>query len=198
VPVVRIDSVTNAVPLAQALMAAGLPIVEVTFRTEAAAGAIESIRDADLGVTIGAGTVRTRDQVDAAIDAGAEFLVAPGFAPSVVEYADSRGVPFIPGVATPSEMEQAAEHGLRVLKFFPAATVGGPSLLRAVAAVYPELSFVPTGGVNEVNLRSYLDIETVIACGGSWMAKPEWVEAGAWDRITETTRSALEVASGAG
>lgn len=170
VPVIVIDDAAHAASLAAALTDGGLPCAEVTFRTKNAADAIRRMRDAQPDMLIGAGTVLTPTQVDSALDAGAEFIVAPGFNPVVVDYCLERDVPIFPGTCTPSEVEGALMRGLRVVKFFPAEPAGGLPYLKAMAAPYGEVSFIPTGGITRANLGSYLAFPRVLACGGSWMA----------------------------
>ena len=142
---------------------------------------------------IGAGTVLTTGQADAAVAAGAGFIVSPGFNPRVVSYCLDRQIPVIPGVLTPSEMEQALEMGIRVVKFFPAEASGGLRMIRAVAAPYTQLSFMPTGGINEENVREYLSYDRVIACGGSWMVKKELIRDGRWNEIETLTKKAARI-----
>jgi 2-dehydro-3-deoxyphosphogluconate aldolase/(4S)-4-hydroxy-2-oxoglutarate aldolase len=191
VPVVTINSATDAVGLADALAAGGLPIAEITFRTDAAAEAIANIRAERPEVTVGAGTVLDIATVDRALDAGAEFIVAPGFNPTVVAYALARGVAVVPGVVTPSEIEAAMSLGLRVLKFFPAEASGGPGYLSAVRATYPMVRFMPTGGVNLGNLASYLALPNVIAAGGTWIATADAIRNQRWDEITSLAAEAV-------
>lgn len=198
VPVITIDDAANAVPLARALAAGGLPCAEITFRTPAATESIERIAAEVPELFVGAGTVLTPAQAKAANEAGAQFIVAPGFGPRVVEYCQSRAIPVFPGVATPTEIEAALEMGLRILKFFPAEPLGGLAYLKAIAAPYVEVSFMPTGGINAANIASYLAFSRVVACGGSWMAPAEWIAAKQFDRIREESRRAVDAAHGAG
>jgi 2-dehydro-3-deoxyphosphogluconate aldolase/(4S)-4-hydroxy-2-oxoglutarate aldolase len=197
VPVVEIPSADAAVPLARALLAAGLPCAEITFRTEWAPQAIAAIADQVPEVTVGAGTVLTVAQAEHAIDAGARFLVAPGFDPAVVAFAAEAGVPMLPGVCTPTEIAAALSHGLSVLKFFPAEAAGGPAYLKAMAAAYRDVRFVPTGGIGPENLIDYLAMDCVIACGGSWMVKKTTIAAGEFDTITEMAAAAVALATAA-
>ncbi len=194
VPVVTIDSAADAAGLAGALAAGGLPIAEITFRTHAAAEAIAAIRAAQPGVLVGAGTVLDAATVDRALEAGAEFIVAPGFNPAMVTYALARGVAVVPGVVTPSEIEAALSLGLRVLKFFPAEASGGPTYLSAVRATYPAVQFMPTGGINIANLASYLVLPNVIAAGGTWIATADAIKNQRWDEITRLAAEAVRVA----
>ena len=169
IPVVKIDRAEDAVPLAKALCDGGLPVAEVTFRTAAAADAIAAMTKAFPEMLVGAGTVLTTAQVDAAVAAGAKFIVSPGLNPKVVSYCVEREIPVTPGVSSPSEIEQALELGLEVVKFFPAEASGGLAKIKAMAAPYGGIRFMPTGGINADNLNSYLAYDRVLACGGSWM-----------------------------
>jgi 2-dehydro-3-deoxyphosphogluconate aldolase/(4S)-4-hydroxy-2-oxoglutarate aldolase len=196
VPVVAVDRVAAAVPMAEALIAGGLPCAEITFRTDAAAAAIEALRGRFPDMLVGAGTVLTTAQVDAALAAGAMFVVAPGFNPAVVDHCLTRGVPVTPGVVTPSEIEQALARGLHLVKFFPAEAMGGVEYLRAVAAPYPMMSFLPTGGVTVDNLPQYLALPTVAACGGTWLCKREVLARGEFGTIEALARVAVEVVRG--
>jgi len=193
-PVIKIENSKGAVPLAKALCEGGLPIAEVTFRTSAAADAIKKISEGFPKMLIGAGTVTTIEQVDSAIASGASFIVSPGLNPRVVKYCIEKGVPVFPGTCTPSEMELAMELGLNTVKFFPAEQAGGVAFLKAVSGPYPDLMFMPTGGINEKNIGEYLRFSKVVACGGSWMVKPELIEAGNFQEITKLTREAVAVA----
>jgi 2-dehydro-3-deoxyphosphogluconate aldolase/(4S)-4-hydroxy-2-oxoglutarate aldolase len=190
VPVIVIEDAARAASLAGALSEGGLPCAEVTFRTKSAADAIRRMRDAQPDMLIGAGTVLTPTQADSALDAGATFIVAPGFSPVVVDYCLERDVPIFPGTCTPSEVEAALMRGLRVVKFFPAEPAGGLPYLKAMAAPYGEVSFMPTGGITRANLPSYLAFPRVVACGGSWMAPAEWIAKGDFEAIrAETERT---------
>jgi 2-dehydro-3-deoxyphosphogluconate aldolase / (4S)-4-hydroxy-2-oxoglutarate aldolase len=197
VPVVEIPSVDDAVPLARALLRAGLPCAEITFRTDSAAGAIAAIAEGVPEVTVGAGTVLTVDQARRALQAGARFLVSPGFDPEVVGFAASAGVPILPGVCTPTEIAAALSCGLSVLKFFPAEAAGGVTYLKAIAAAYRDVRFVPTGGIGPANLIDYLSMDCVIACGGSWMVKKATIAAGGFDAISEDAAAAVALATAA-
>lgn len=194
VPVVVIDDEAPAEPLAEALIKGGLPCAEVTFRTEAAAGAIKKMKAKYPELLVGAGTVLTREQVDRAVEAGAEFLVSPGFNPDTVKYALEKGIPFTPGTQTPGEMEQAMALGLDFVKFFPAEPSGGIKMIKAVAAAYTKLSFMPTGGISADNVKEYLDYDRIVACGGSWMVKKDLINAGKYDEIEKLVREAAELA----
>lgn len=188
VPVIAINSAEQALPLAKVLMENGLPCAEVTFRTEAAVESIRLMREAYPDMLIGAGTVLTAAQVDQAIEAGVDFVVSPGFNPTTVKYCQQRNMPIIPGVNNPSLVEQAMEMGLKTLKFFPAEPSGGISMLKALTAVYP-VNFMPTGGVSPSNVNDYLDIKSVVACGGTWMVPTDLMDKGDWDSIAELIKS---------
>lgn len=169
IPVIKLTTVEEAVPLARALMEGGIPIAEVTFRTEAAAGGIAAIRRELPQMLVGAGTVLKVEQATAAIEAGAQFVVAPGSNPKVIDKVLAASIPMIPGVATPTEIEAALEKGITVVKFFPAEALGGVAMLKALSGPYPQMQFVPTGGISASNLKSYLQQKNVLAIGGSWM-----------------------------
>jgi 2-dehydro-3-deoxyphosphogluconate aldolase/(4S)-4-hydroxy-2-oxoglutarate aldolase len=192
VPVVALVRATDATPLAEALLEGGLPCVEITFRTEAAAAAIHAVRSRFPDMIVGAGTLLTTAHVDAAIDAGAMFAVTPGFNPTVVDYCISRGMPIAPGVATPSEIEQALARGIGLVKLFPAGAMGGVGYLKAIAGPYPMIRFLPTGGITAENLADYLALGTVAACGGTWLCKPELLDRGDFTAIRQL---ALEAAA---
>jgi 2-dehydro-3-deoxyphosphogluconate aldolase/(4S)-4-hydroxy-2-oxoglutarate aldolase len=194
VPVVDIASVLDAVPVARALLDAGLPSVEITFRTAVAAEAIKAVAAELPEVVVGAGTVRTPEQVDRAVDAGAVFLVAPGLNEAVISRAARLGVPVLPGVCTPTEVEQALSMDLRLLKFFPAEVAGGAAYLSALAGPYPDVLFVPTGGIGPSNLLAYLTKANVVACGGSWMVKRDLIASGDFAAISRLTAEALRIA----
>jgi len=193
VPVIVIEDPANAASLADALVNGGLPCAEVTFRTSAALDALQRMRAAQPDMLVGAGTVLTPDQAKAAVAGGATFVVAPGFNPAVVDYCLEHDIPVFPGVATPTEIEMALAKGLQTVKFFPAGPMGGVAYLKAIAAPYGMMQFIPTGGVNSDNIGEYLGFKKVIACGGSWMAPSEWIAAGEFDRITRETARAVEV-----
>ncbi len=195
VPVIVVDSADAALPLADALVAGGLPLVEITFRTAAAAEAIGQIRRQRPDILVGAGTVVTADNLTAAKASGAQFCIAPGFNPKQVELARQIGMPFVPGVCTPSETEQAMALGCTVLKFSPAEVSGGVGMLNALAATYAHLGvhYVPTGGVNTGNLASYLALNVVAAVGGTWIATKQDIAEGKWQTITDRCKQALEI-----
>lgn len=191
IPVVKIDDAKDAEPLAKALTEGGLPVAEVTFRTEAAEEAILRMSRAYPEMLVGAGTVLTTEQVDRAVAAGAKFIVSPGLNPKVVKHCIEKGVPITPGTSGPSEIEQALELGLDVVKFFPAEASGGIAKIKAMAAPYTKVRFMPTGGVNAKNLISYLDFPKVIACGGSWMVSDVLINEGRFDEIKRLTEEAV-------
>lgn len=191
-PVIVIDDPNHAAPLAQALVEGGLPCAEVTFRTMGAADALRRMADAHPDMLVGAGTVLTAQQAAQARDAGAQFIVSPGFNPVVVDYCLEQGIPIFPGVCTPTEIEAALQKGLKVVKFFPAEPAGGLAYLKAISAPYSMVEFIPTGGINAEKLPSYLSFKNVVACGGSWMAPSDWIRAGAFERIREETAKAVQ------
>lgn len=192
VPVIVIDDATNAIPLAAALSDGGLPCAEVTFRTSEAVEALRRMAAEFPDMLVGAGTVLNPQQAAAARDAGATFVVSPGFNPGVVDYCQDHGIPVYPGVCTPTEIEMALAKGLTTVKFFPAEPIGGLTYLKAIAAPYAMIEFIPTGGVNATNIASYLAFRQVIACGGSWMAPADWIAQGQFDRIKSETAKAVE------
>lgn len=195
VPVIAIDKVEHALPLADALIAGGLPVVEITFRTAAAAAVIRLLAQERPALIVGAGTVLTPETVQTAVDAGAQFAVAPGLNPRVVLAAQAAKLPFVPGVANPSDIEAGLELGCKLLKFFPAEALGGTKLLSALSAPYKHtgVRFMPTGGASPANLASYLKIDTVAAVGGTWIAKKEDMAEGKWDEIAQRCREACAI-----
>lgn len=196
IPVVVIDDAKDAVPLAKALCEGGLPVAEVTFRTDAAEEAIRLMAEAYPEMLVGAGTVLTTEQVDRAVAAGAKFIVSPGLNPKVVKYCQEKNVPITPGTARPTDIEMALELGLDVVKFFPAEQNGGLAMIKAMAAPYTKVKFMPTGGINAKNLKSYLDFDKIIACGGSWMVPKDLVAAGDFEAIKNLTREAVNTMLG--
>ena len=196
VPVIKIDDSADAAPLAKALIEGGLPCAEVTFRTPCAKKAISIISREYPEMLVGAGTVLTREQVDDAIEAGAKFIVSPGFNPEMVKYIQSLGIPMMPGAATPGEMEQAMSLGLTNIKFFPAEANGGVAKLKALAGPYQAAKWMPTGGVNAKNLNDYLSFERIIACGGTWLATSADIAKGDWDGITAKCKEAVKTMLG--
>lgn len=193
VPVVVLEDTKDAAPLAKALCDGGLACAEVTFRTDAAEESIRIMTKEFPEMVVGAGTVLTTEQVDRAVNAGAQFIASPGFNPAVVKYCIEKNIPVTPGVVTPSEMEKAIEMGLEVVKFFPAEPSGGLEMIKAVAAPYTMLKFMPTGGINPKNIVPYLQYEKILACGGSWMVKGNLISEGAFDKITDLTKEAVEL-----
>ncbi|AJR09096.1 2-dehydro-3-deoxyphosphogluconate aldolase [Photobacterium gaetbulicola] len=193
IPVIQINDVSQAVPLAKTLVENGLPVAEVTFRTEAAAEAIRLMREAYPQMCIGAGTVLNAEQVDRAKEAGSEFVVAPGLNPNTVRYCQLQGITMVPGVNNPSQVEQALEMGLTFLKFFPAEASGGINMVKSLLAPYVDVSFMPTGGIGKANVRDYLAIDRVICCGGTWMVAPTLIENGDWEEIGRLVREAVEL-----
>ena len=193
IPVVVLDDAKDAEALGNALVAGGLPAAEVTFRTAAAEESIRIMAEKCEGLLVGAGTVLTVEQVDRAVAAGAKFIVSPGLNPKVVKHCLEIGVPVTPGTQTPTEMEQAIELGLDVVKFFPAEPAGGLKMIKAVAAPYTMLKFMPTGGVSASNVRDYLAYDRILACGGSWMVKKDLVKEGKWDEITDLVKEAAAI-----
>jgi 2-dehydro-3-deoxyphosphogluconate aldolase/(4S)-4-hydroxy-2-oxoglutarate aldolase len=194
VPVVSLPDAQLAPPLAEALLEAGLACAEITFRTDAAAAAMALIRRRLPELLLGAGTVLTTRQADLAIDSGAEFIVAPGTSPTVVDYVLRRGVPMIPGVATPTDIDIALAHGIDLVKFFPAEQFGGVATIKAFAGPYPRVRYIPTGGISPANLGAYLAVPQVVACGGSWMVKADLLLAGDFAAITQLAREAVAIA----
>ena len=191
VPVIAINDADDAVPLCKALADGGLPVAEITFRTAAAEESIRRVHEALPNVLLCAGTVLTTDQVDRAVNAGAAAIVSPGLNPTVVKYCIDKGIPVCPGTGNPSDIEVAISLGLDTVKFFPAEPLGGLKLLKAMAAPYTTMKFMPTGGINENNMLDYLAFDRILCCGGSWMVPGDAVKAKDWGRITELTRSAV-------
>ena len=196
VPVVKIDKAEDAIPLAKALCAGGLPCAEVTFRTDAAAEAIRLMVKNFPQMCVGAGTVLNSTQVDAAVQAGAQFIVSPGLNPKTVQYCIDKNIPVVPGISSPSEIELAIELGLDVVKFFPAEQSGGLAKIKAMSAPYTTMKFMPTGGINAKNLNSYLDFPKILACGGSWMVPADLINNGEFDKIEQLTREAVQTMLG--
>ncbi len=191
VPVVVLKRIEDALPTLGAMLSGGLPIAEITFRTDCAADAIRLAALTYPDMTVGAGTVLTADQADQAIRAGASFVVSPGFSAGVAELCMDRGVPYIPGCITPTEIMTALSHGIELVKFFPAGAFGGLTAIKALSAAFPMLTFLPTGGIGESDLPEYLAFPKVVACGGSFMMK------GDFDKIAQSCRRAVEIARSA-
>lgn len=191
VPVIALDDAKDAKPLAQALCEGGLPCAEVTFRTAAAEESIRIMAQEFPEMLVGAGTVLTTEQVDRAVAVGAKFIVSPGLNPKVVKYCVDKNIPITPGTSSPTDIEQAIELGLEVVKFFPAEASGGLAKIKAMAAPYVNMKFMPTGGINAKNLIDYLNFPKIIACGGSWMVSKDMITAGEFDKIREMTKEAV-------
>ena len=191
IPAIVLNDVKDAAPLAEALCKGGLPAAEVTYRTDCAHDAMIEMKKARPDLLVGAGTVLTKEQVDSAIDAGAEFIVSPGLNPEVVKYAQSKNVVVIPGTSCASDIEQALALGLDVVKFFPAEALGGIKTIKALCGPYTTMRFMPTGGVNEGNMNDYLTNPKIYAVGGTWMVKADDIKAGNFDRIEELSRKAV-------
>ena len=197
VPVVVLDNAKDAEPLAKALCEGGLPCAEVTFRTDAAEESIRIMAQKFPNMLVGAGTVLTIDQVDRAVAAGAKFIVSPGLNPKVVKYCVEKNIPITPGVQTPSEIEQALEFGLDVVKFFPAEPAGGLKMIKALAGPYVNLKFIPTGGISTKNAPEYLGYDKILAVGGSWVASKDLINAGKFDEIAKITRESVAMVKAA-
>lgn len=195
IPVVKIEKASDALNLGKALAAGGLPVAEITFRTDAAEESIRTIAKQLPEVLVGAGTVLSVDQAKKAIGAGAKYIVAPGFNPKVVDYCIGAGVPITPGVSGPTEIEMALDKGLEVLKLFPAGALGGLDYIKAISAPYGGVLFIPTGGVEPGNLKEYLSFPKVHAVGGTWIAKDAVISAGKFDEITKLAREAVAIAN---
>ena len=191
VPVIKVDDAADAVPLCKALADGGLPVAEITFRTAAAEEAIRLVHEQLPNVILCAGTVLTCEQVDRAVNAGAAAIVSPGLNPEVVKYCLSKNIPVCPGTANPSDIEVALSLGLKAVKFFPAEAAGGLKMIKAMAAPYTTMKFMPTGGINEKNMLDYLAFDKIMCCGGSWMVPGDAVANKDWAKITELTKSAV-------
>ena len=193
IPVVVLNSAEDALPLGEALMAGGLPAAEVTFRTDAAEEAIRIMAESFPDMLVGAGTVLTIEQVDRAVAAGAKFIVSPGFDAEIVTYCLEKDIPVCPGIQTPSELIQAVKLGLDHVKFFPAENAGGLSMINAIGAAFPNVRFMPTGGINAVNVTDYLESERIFCCGGSWMVKGDLIKNGDFDKIKRLVHEAGDI-----
>jgi len=196
VPVVKIEKAEEALPLGRALLNSDLPITEITFRTSAAEESIKILNKGLPNLLVGAGTVLTVEQAKKAVSAGAKFIVSPGFNPKVVDYCIENNVPVTPGINNPTQIEMALERGIEVVKFFPAEASGGLSLLKAMSAPYTNIKFIPTGGINQNNLCSYLSNSKILACGGSWMVKPDLISSGNFAEVTRLTKEAISTMLG--
>ena len=193
IPVVVLDEAKDAEALGNVLCRGGLPAAEVTFRTDAAEESIRIMSRECPDLFVGAGTVLNVLQAERAVDAGAKFIVSPGFSEDVVSWCLDRDIPVFPGTATPTEMTKAVEYGLSVVKFFPAEPAGGLKYIKACAAPFTGLKFMPTGGINEKNVRDYLSYDRIIACGGSWMVKKDMIKEGRFEEIEKLVREAAEI-----
>jgi len=191
IPVIAIDDPDHAVPLAKALVAGGIRVLEVTLRTEHGLGAIRAMSQVE-GAIVGVGTLTQPEEFAASRDAGAVFGVSPGLTQSLIDAAKSSGLPLLPGVMTPSEVMAAREAGFRQLKLFPAVPAGGVGMLNAIGGPLPDVTFCPTGGISPANYRDYLALKSVLCIGGSWLVPADAMEAGDWDRITKLAREAVE------
>ena len=191
VPVVVLNDAKDAAPLAKALREGGLPCAEITFRTEAAEESIRIMVQEYPDMIVGAGTVLTTEQADKAVEAGAKFIVSPGLNPKVVQHCQDKGIPIVPGVTNPGQIEQALELGLDTVKFFPAEASGGLNMIKSMSAAYTNMRFMPTGGINIKNLNEYLAFDKIVACGGSWMVKSDLIQNGSFEKIKELTREAV-------
>ncbi|GAA0272099.1 hypothetical protein GCM10008922_33330 [Faecalicatena contorta] len=191
VPVVVLNDAKDAAPLAKALREGGLPCAEITFRTEAAEESIRIMVQEYPDMIVGAGTVLTTEQADKAVEAGAKFIVSPGLNPKVVQHCQDKGIPIVPGVTNPGQIEQALELGLDTVKFFPAEASGGLNMIKSMSAAYTNMMFMPTGGINIKNLNEYLAFDKIVACGGSWMVKSDLIKNGSFEKIKELTREAV-------
>jgi 2-dehydro-3-deoxyphosphogluconate aldolase / (4S)-4-hydroxy-2-oxoglutarate aldolase len=196
IPVIKVTDADDAVPLCQALADGGLPVAEITFRSDAAEESIRRVHQELPNVMLGAGTVLTAEQVNRAVAAGASYIVSPGINPEIVRHCQKIEIPIIPGCANPSDIEVALSFGLKTVKFFPAEALGGLNLIKAMSAPYGDVNFVPTGGINEANLLEYLSFPRVVACGGSWMVDQKLIAAKDWAKIEEFTRSAVALMLG--
>ena len=194
VPVVVLENKEDAVLLAKALVQGGLPCAEVTFRTDAAAESIRLMSEMYPDMLVGAGTVLTTEQVNLAVKSGAKFIVSPGFDPEIVDYCLEKNIPVFPGCISPSEVAQAVKRGLKVVKFFPAEQAGGIAMIKAMAAPYQNIRFMPTGGINPGNLKDYLSCDKVLCCGGSWMVKKSMIENGEFEKIQDMVNEAKKLA----
>ncbi|HAS6970556.1 TPA: bifunctional 4-hydroxy-2-oxoglutarate aldolase/2-dehydro-3-deoxy-phosphogluconate aldolase [Vibrio parahaemolyticus] len=191
IPVIAIDKAEDIIPLGKVLAENGLPAAEITFRSAAAAEAIRLLRETQPDMLIGAGTVLNRKQAIAAKEAGATFIVSPGFNPNTVKACQEIGIDIVPGVNNPSTVEAALEMGLTTLKFFPAEASGGINMVKSLLAPYTDIELMPTGGINPANIKDYLAIPRVLACGGTWMVDKKLIEAGNWEELARLTREAV-------
>ena len=197
VPVIKLDTAGNAAPLAEALIAGGLPVAEVTFRTEAAEESIRIMASQYPEMLVGAGSLTSAKQAETAVTAGAKFLVSAGFHEEIAKYSKENDIPYFPGICTPTELMKVVEYNLPVAKFFPAGNYGGLKTIKAIASAFPKQKFMPTGGINADNIKEYLSYDKIIACGGSWMVKDALINAGDFEKITELTKEAVALVKGA-
>ena len=193
IPVIVIDQAESASDLGEALIKGGLPCAEITFRTDAAAEAIQRLSRERPEILLGAGTVLSEDQARKAHDSGAQFIVSPGLNMRIVDFCRDRGIDVFPGVCTPTEIDAARNRGLKVVKFFPAEPIGGLTYLKAIAAPYGDVSYIPTGGIGLTQLPEYLGFPKVLACGGSWLVRKDWLAAGQFDRVTQAAAEAVRL-----
>lgn len=193
IPVVVLNDVKDALPLAKALYEGGLPCAEVTFRTAAAEESIRVMHEAYPDMVLAAGTVLTTEQVDRAVAAGASLIVSPGFDPEIVDYCISKNIEVVPGIVTPSELAQAVKRGLTRVKFFPAEAAGGLKMIKAMCAAYTNVRIMPTGGINAKNISEYLECDKIFCCGGSWMVKGDMIKVGEFDKIKDMTAEAVSL-----
>ncbi len=194
VPVIKLNNPErDAAKLAKALCAGGVPVAEVTFRAAGADTAIRLMKQACPDIIVGAGTVLTKEHVDKAVAAGAEFIITPGFDPEIVAYCQEKGVAIYPGCTTPTDYHAALKFGLKVLKFFPAEQSGGLSKIKAMSAPFPMFKVMPTGGISLKNLKEYISCPVICACGGSYMVTADLIDGGKWDEITELCRQSVEI-----
>lgn len=191
VPVIKLDEASDAAPLAEALCEGGLPVAEITFRTEAAKDAIRLMTRQNPQMLVGAGSLTNAGQAEQAVDAGASFLVSAGFSRQVTEFALDNNIPVFPGICTPTELMLLVEYGLPVAKFFPAEQYGGLKTIKALSAPFPNMSFMPTGGIGPENITDYLAFSKIIACGGSWMVKDSMIRCHEFDKIRALTKEAV-------
>lgn len=194
IPVVVLEDERHAVPLAKTIVAGGLNCVEITLRTEVGLSAIRQMANRG-DLLVGAGTVFTTDQAKAAVDHGARFIVSPGFSMNLVQWCQKTGVQVYPGCATPTDLQHALEAGLSTVKFFPAELMGGPAMLKTLSSVFRSMRFMPTGGITGDNIGTYLALQQVVACGGSWMVRPEWIRQGRFDIISQEIVTAVRIVS---
>lgn len=195
IPLIQAEAPDVAIKTAEALKAGGLTTLEIVWRTDAAMDCMEAIISNVSGVTVGAGTVISKNQAETAVRKGAEFIVSPGLSSDVVDYCKIEGLDIYPGIATPSEAQLAWNLGLRTVKFFPASVAGGIPMLKALSSVYRDMKFMPTGGVKAANLKEFLAVPSVIACGGSWLTPKDEINAGNFEAITALAKQAVKLAS---